>query len=287
MFSIYAEMIYGLKFVANYLLGRDIADRNLAVYPDDTFLVSYPRSGNTWIRFLIANLAFEKEDVSFANIERLIPDAAALSNRALKRTPRPRIIKNHTYFDPRYRRVVYIVRDPRDVVLSNYTFQRKNRQIADDYPLANYVDDFVGGKLVSADWGTWGENVASWVYTRQDHEGFLLVRYEDMKNETMEQLQRLADFLGLKSTPERLLQVIDASSPERMRQMEATQSDQWVTTRKHRKDIPFVGRATSGRWQTDLPQVLVARIESAWGSIMTMLGYPVITGEVSHIHSLC
>jgi Sulfotransferase domain len=279
-------MIYGLKFVANYLLGRDIADRNLAVYPDDTFLVSYPRSGNTWIRFLIANLVFEKENVSFANIESLIPDAAALSNRALKRTPRPRIIKNHTYFDPRYRRVIYIVRDPRDVVLSNYNFQRKNRQIADEYPLANYVDDFVGGKLVSADWGTWGENVASWVYTRQDHEGFLLVRYEDMKNETMEQLQRLANFLGLKSTPERLLRVIDASSPERMRQMEATQSDQWVTTRKHRKDIPFVGMATSGQWQTDLPRPLAAKIESSWGNIMAALGYPVSSSQVSHIHSL-
>jgi len=67
-------MMYGIKVVLLYLLGKDIADRNLAVYPDDTFIVSYPRSGNTWTRFLIASLVFPSEVVTFANIERMIPD---------------------------------------------------------------------------------------------------------------------------------------------------------------------------------------------------------------------
>src|ERR1700733_6949193 len=183
-------MIYGLKIILKYLLGTDIADRNLAVYPGDTFIVSYPRSGNTWTRFLIANLVFPTESVTFANIERLIPDAAALSNRVLKRTPRPRIIKSHQYFDPRYRRVIYIVRDPRDLVLSYYNFHRKYQQIADNYPLADFVDDFANGRLISSDWGTWGENVASWVYTRQEQSGFLLLRYEDMKKDTEQTLRR-------------------------------------------------------------------------------------------------
>src|SRR5580700_5193940 len=131
-------MIYGIKTVLKYLLGTDIADRNLAVYPDDTFVVSYPRSGNTWTRFLIASLVFPSEVVTFTNIDRMIPDTSSQSNRALKRTPRPRIIKSHQYFDPRYRRVIYIVRDPRDVALSYYDFQRKYRQIADNYPLADF-----------------------------------------------------------------------------------------------------------------------------------------------------
>jgi hypothetical protein len=270
-------MIYGIKFVLKYLLGTDIADRNVAVYPDDIFIVSYPRSGNTWTRFLIANLVFPSESVTFTNIERLIPDTSSQSNRALKRTPRPRIIKSHTYFDPRYPRVLYIVRDPRDLVLSYYNFQRKYRQIADDYPLANYIDDFVNGRLISADWGSWGENVASWVYARQNKSGFLLVRYEDMQRDTEKELQRISTFLGLEPTPERLQQAIEASSPERMRELERTQSDQWVATKKHRKDIPFVGGATSGRWQSDLTAALVSKIESAWGNLILTLGYPLVT----------
>src|SRR6476646_4264045 len=121
-------MLFGIKSVFKYLLGTDIADRNVAVYADDTFVVSYPRSGNTWTRFLIANLLHPDLNVSFTNIEKLIPDTSSQSNRALKRTPRPRIIKTHEYFDHRYPKVIYIVRDPRDVVLSYYDFQRKYRQ---------------------------------------------------------------------------------------------------------------------------------------------------------------
>jgi hypothetical protein len=278
-------MKYGIEVVLKYLLGVDVADRNLAVYPDDTFVVSYPRSGNTWTRFLIANLVFPSENVTFTNIERLIPDTSSQSNRALKRTPRPRIIKSHTYFDPRYRRVLYIVRDPRDLVLSYYDFQRKYRQIADSYPLADYVDDFVNGRLISAGWGTWGENVASWVYTRQNRSGFLLLRYEDMKSNTEQELKRIATFLGLETTPERLKQAIEASSPDRMREMERTQSDRWVATKKHRKDIPFVGPAISGRWQSGLAGALVSKIESTWGNLMSTLGYPVVTSEVGQTHS--
>jgi hypothetical protein len=278
-------MMYGTKVVLKYLLGTDIADRNLAVYPDDTFLVSYPRSGNTWTRFLIANLAFATETVNFTNIERLIPDTSSQSNRALKRTPRPRIIKSHTYFDPRYLRVLYIVRDPRDLVLSYYNFQRKYRQIADDFPLADYVNDFVNGRLISADWGSWGENVASWVYTCQNKSGFLLVRYEDMQSNTEQELRRIAAFLGLQPTPESLRHAIERSSPQRMREMEQTQSDYWVATKKHRKDIPFVGTATSGRWQSDLPPALASKIESTWGNLMLTLGYPLMTSEIGQTHS--
>jgi hypothetical protein len=277
-------MIYGIKVVLKYLLGTDIADRNLAVYPDDTFIVSYPRSGNTWTRFLIANLVFSSQQVTFANIERLVPDTSSQSNRVLKRIPRPRIIKSHTYFDPRYPRVLYIVRDPRDLVLSYYNFSRKYRQVADDYPLANYVDDFVSGNLTSADWGTWGENVASWIYTRQNQNNFLLMRYEDMKIDTEHELQKIAAFLGVEVTPQRLQQAIEASSAERMREMEKKQSDQWVATRKHRKDIPFVGAAEMGRWQTQLPPDLAAKIESKWGSLLSTLGYP-LSRELTQTYS--
>src|SRR5260370_18012151 len=102
-------MIWSLKRIVRHALGTDIAGRNLAVYPDDTFIVSYPRSGNTWTRFLVANLVYPGQPVTFANIERLIPDCEAQSSRYLKRVARPRIIKNHEYFDPPYNTSTYIV----------------------------------------------------------------------------------------------------------------------------------------------------------------------------------
>ena len=272
-------MLYGIKVVVKYLLGTDKANRNFRVYADDTFVVSYPRSGNTWTRFLIANLVYPNENVSFLNIEKLIPDTSSQSSLALKRTPRPRIIKTHCYFDHRYRKTIYIVRDPRDVVLSNYDFQRKYRQIEDQYPLDRYVDDFVCGRLVSADWGTWRENVASWVYTRGNPKEFLLVRYEDLLDDAVAELGRIAHFLGVDASDTNLRRAVELSSADRMRKLEKQEEDNWVATKNRRKDIPFVGKAKSGAWKTALPAPCVQQIESAWGDVMTHLGYHCITQD--------
>jgi Sulfotransferase domain len=270
-------MIYGLKVVIKYLLGTDRAERNFAVYPDDTFVVSYPRSGNTWTRFLIANLVHPAKNVSFSNIEQLIPDTSSQSNLALKRTPRPRIIKTHEYFDHRYPKTIYIVRDPRDVALSYYDFQRKYRQIEDNHPLERYVDDFVFGRLNSAGWGTWSENVASWLFTRGHRRDFLLLRYEEMMHDTVAQLERIASFLRIEADSARLQRAVELSSADRMRELEKLEAGQWVATRGRRQDIPFVRVAKAGGWRTCLPETCVHRIESAWGDLMTRLGYGLVS----------
>lgn len=273
-------MIYGIKYIAQYLTGRDIAGRNFRVFPDDTMIVSYPRSGNTWTRFLIANLLHPSDEVDFLNIERLIPDTSSISSRALKRIARPRVIKTHEYFDHRYPKVIYIVRDPRDVVLSYYNFQRKYRQIDDTYPLEKYVDDFVEGRLISRSWGTWAENVGTWIAARSKTPNFVLVRFEDLVEETNRELARLGTFLGVTVTKELLERAIARSSAEHMRELEKKQQDRWVATKKHRKDIPFVGSARPGSWKTKLPPDCVARIENAWGPLMASLNYELVTDSL-------
>jgi hypothetical protein len=214
--------------------------------------------------------------VSFRNIEKLIPDTASQSSLAVKRTPRPRLIKTHQYFDHRYPKTIYIVRDPRDVALSYYDFQRKYMQIEDGHPLERYIEDFVHGRLGSEDWGTWGENVASWIYTRGWRKEFLLLRYEDMLKDTMFELGRIARFLGIDAQPSVLERAVALSSADRMRELEKAEQDQWIGTKKRRKDIPFVRVAKAGGWRTSLPDASARQIESAWGPIMAYLGYPLM-----------
>lgn len=272
-------MIYGIRTLLRYCLGRDIAGRHMTVYPDDTFVVSYPRSGNTWTRFLVANLLHPEKPVTFANIERIVPDSEAQSNRFLRSVPRPRVIKSHEYFHPKFSKVIYIVRDPRDVVLSYYDFQRKYRQIEDGYPLSQYAEDFVTGQRGLGDWGTWSEHVNSWISTRLGQPAFLFLRYEDLMSDTTRELEKLVCFLGIEPRSEVIANAIERSSAKRLRELERTQSKQWVSTRNKRDDIPFIRTAKVGAWAEKLPADAVRTIEGAWGPLMRSLGYGLTTGD--------
>src|SRR5260370_14108680 len=128
---------------ARVVTKRQAAARGLTVYPDDTFLVSFPRSGNTWTRFLVCNLIDADHPVDFRQLESRIPEIYDVTDRALRKFPRPRIIKSHESFDPRYKQVIYIVRDPLDVVLSYYEFQLKRRVITDNCTLEEFLPRFM------------------------------------------------------------------------------------------------------------------------------------------------
>jgi hypothetical protein len=269
-------MIQQLSHAVKYVLGKDVAGRNLFVFPDDTYLVSYPKSGSTWARFLVAALANPTETVSFLNIDRLLPSISSRSKRDLRNHPRPRLIKSHEYFDARYQNVIYLVRDPRDVVLSQYRFFLKRGAIDDGYALDRFVNRFLAGDLNA--YGSWGENVGTWLVARHGAKRFLLVRYEDMLGDTARELQTIADFLGLQVSSEHLTRCVEQGSAERMRDLEKKQGDQWVTTKGNRTDIPFVGAAKAGGWKSGLAPQHVALIESAWGPLMRHLGYE-ISGE--------
>ena len=279
-------MMYGAKRIAKYLLGTDIAGRQLAVRPDDTFIVSYPRSGNTWTRFLIANLLFGNQPVSFANIERLIPDAEALSNRYLKKIPSPRVIKTHQYFDHRYPKVLYIMRDPRDVLLSYYHFSRKYRHIADDYPLEQYIHGVVTGTLRSTSWGTWAENVGTWLAARNGQPTFLMLRYEDLMADTQSELAKVARFFGVDPGVKKLHQAIENSSADRLRELEKKESSEWVATKDKRSDIPMIGSAVAGKWKSQMPEAAITEIESAWGGLMTQLGYELVMRKTQSLEPM-
>ena len=140
---------------------------------------------------------------------------------------------------------------------------------------------------MSAGWGTWGENVASWVYTRGHSPSFLLLRYEAMRKDPMTELARLATFVGIDPEPARLQKAIELSSAERMRKLEKLQDNEWFKTlgyvvrqaqkKRKRKDIPFVGGAKAGGWRNSMPESCVHQIETAWSELMNKVGYELVT----------
>jgi hypothetical protein len=251
--------------------------RNLIIFPDDVILASYPKSGNTWSRFLIANLLYPEQHPNWGNIDRLIPAPEVMSKRQFERAPRPRIIRTHDAYDPRYKRVINIVRDPRDVALSQHHHHRKRKLIADDHPFESFLPRFLAGE--TNDHGSWKQNVGSWLAARYGDSGFLLLRYEDMLQDTQHELSRICSFLGMEASPERLSLAVAQSSPQEMRKLEQMQADQCGLTKGTRQDLPFVRTAKSGNWKSDMPESSVAAIEAAWGPLMQWLGYELVSGK--------
>jgi hypothetical protein len=267
-----------LAAYARVVTKRQPAARGLTVYPDDTFLVSFPRSGNTWTRFLVCNLINPDDPVNFAKLESRIPEIYDVTDRNLRAFPRPRIIKSHECFDPRYKKIIYIVRDPRDVLISYYEFQLKRRVITEECSLEEFVPRFMESEIEPKT-GSWRDHVVSWTATRGGEKNFLLLRYEDMIADTQRESTKIASFLGFDTSAERIARAVALSSADRMRKLEKEQSRQWKETKKTRQDKPFVRKAASGGWKTFLPEQCGAQIESAWGDVMRSVGYEVMTAN--------
>src|SRR5262249_21761171 len=276
------------------MLGQTVSGRLAPALDEPIFPLSFPKPRTPSTPLLLGNVTQPQDPVAFANVDRVVPDIYVTPARELRTMSPPRILKSHEPFDPRYRRVIYIVRDPRDVALSSYHFARKGRHIADTLALETYVSTLFVGRDHA--YGNWGEHVASWLVNSANlshmlhlpHLGrengtelgvrghgrqFLLLRYEDLLENPEQECSKVSEFVGRKPSIQEIRKAIASSSVDKMKELEQKQSDQWSTTKRGRKDISFVREARSGQWKQSLPPASVATIESAWGHLMEVLGY--------------
>ncbi|TYO96058.1 sulfotransferase domain-containing protein [Geothermobacter ehrlichii] len=269
-------MVNRLKKAIRTLFVEENAGRSVTVFDDDIFIVSYPKSGNTWVRFLVANVVYKDRQVNFGSIERLVPDIYQHSDFFIRCVSRPRFIKSHEYFDPRYKRVLYIVRDPRDVVVSYWYYKVKIREIKDGFPMDEFVDRFVSGDLDP--FGSWGDNVGSWLGARKYSSNFMLVRYEDLSSDPVLVTKKIVQFFGLARNEKDIISAVNNSSINHMKDLEKKDGQNWKPMKKARSDIPFVRQGSVGGWKNVLSDVSVAKIENSWRELLVELGYDVGEG---------
>jgi hypothetical protein len=197
------------------------------------WIASYPKSGNTWVRFLLSNLLYGPQE-STALLNKLIPDVHASGYVMPEPGMTPAYAKTHYTMSeamPHLERTagyIYIVRNPVDVLLSNLNYIFVTQNIPENPGLreeirTDYLVLFLGNrgdprwKRLGA--GTWDEHVSSWCDNSRDIPR-MIVRYEDMLADTLSIAMKLCKFLGLEKDPAEIQRAVDNSSFGSMRAIE-------------------------------------------------------------------
>ena len=199
-----------------------MARNDLTVLKDDTFIVSYPKSGNTWLRFLLGT-AIKQIKVDWFNVDTIVPDIYRLPDKNLLEINRPRLLKSHHSYDARYPKVIYIVRNPVDVCVSYYYFKLKFIKRNNNLNFTDYFENFLDGNL--DDFGSWSYNVSSWVKSNHNkEERILFCRYEDMISDTEAELSKVLKFMEINVPNSFLKDSISWCSRDNMAKLEKRDS---------------------------------------------------------------
>ncbi len=244
-------------------LGALPIDRSMppVMYPDDRYLVSYPRSGNTWLRYLIANLLDPDTDWTESNLQQIVPD---LHDYTFLQTdyPRPRYIKSHEPYKPQYTHVLMLYRDGRDVAVSYHNYLRTVR--GRSFTFDQFLDALVAGNLP---YGSWHGHVESWL-GREHSIPFMAVAYEDMCADAITKLTEIARFLEMNVDAARIERAVEKCTFGWYRE----------NVKKHSPHAKsgFQGgvRGGPGKWREVFSDEQLDRFWATAGPTMETLGYP-------------
>jgi hypothetical protein len=213
------------------------------------WLASYPRSGNTWLRFLLyayfQGAARESQEMEsrIPNLHRGNIDRAWAHD--------PTLGKTHLSWDERhpYRRetrgCIYLIRHPKDVLLSNLNYFKLQGGVVDDRIFAL---DFIrcgGVPWWRVEMGSWDGHASSWIEASSLHR--LVIRYEVMKAKPHAALARVIEFLGLEPAAARIASAVRDCELPRLRELE-------IEERQARRGTLFPGgfeRLEAGRYFFD------------------------------------
>jgi aryl sulfotransferase len=262
------------------------------------WIASYPKSGNTWVRFLSCNLLFGPQE-SAAALNRLAPDLHELGPHPLPPSA-PQIMKTHFPFSPllplagHTAGAIYVVRDPADVMLSNFHYSRRSGAGTGDgaviaggeSELSAYVDRYLNARgdprWIRLGMGTWGEHVRSWLAVRHPFP-VMLVRYEALSADPLQVARGLCAFLGVSREEAEVARAVQAASFERLKEIEEADIHRQCVGIFYKPylrqsidaGLRFMRAGRSGDGAKVLTPETRRRLLAAFGPLMQELGYGV------------
>ena len=243
--------------------------RHRGLRASDVLLASHPRSGNTWLRFLLAEI-LTGHKIDFDNINNFIPELGRHRSAAAVLPASGRLIKTHEQYRSEYRKAVYLVRDVRDVALSNYA-RGKELGVLSNISFDAFLPSFLDGTASRV--GTWQEHVRSWLQSPLAHsDNLLVIRFEDLRRDAEVTIQKLLDFFPAEVNPAKMQEAILNNSIARMRSKE--DSSRKLPSSSSEKGR-FVRTGSVAGWQQQFTERQVELVVHSAGAALSSLGYPI------------
>jgi len=229
---------------------RDEPRLSVAAKRADAFLISYPKSGRTWLRYLLSCYFAERAELGFQpdleSMFRVLPNFDLDPVRGIgafagekRRDLMPLVLVSHlTYKNGLFRNlpVILLVRDPRDVIVSAYFHATRHKKVFSG-DIGSFLDDPTYGlPALTRFLNSWAEGLRG-----RRH---LLVSYELMLREPATTVAAVLDFLGAEIRDDAMYRAIEAAQFDRMR---ARERDQGIPGHDYDRNDTLSLRMRSGK----------------------------------------
>lgn len=191
----------------------------------DAFLVSYPKSGRTWLRYLMSLYMARVYDLGFEpdlrSTFRVLPnfdmdkERGLPSSEALGPTKMPLVAVSHRDFDRDLfsaKRTIMLVRDPRDVLVSSYFHQTRHKHRFEGDIAEFLEDETYGAAAVASYHNGWATGLAGGQA--------LTISYEELSEDTHGVVRNILNFLGIAVDEQVLDDAVRKAQFDKMRKKE-------------------------------------------------------------------
>lgn len=222
-----------VPFYLNTYLVKPLQGRE----PDICF-VSYPKCGRTWVMYLLDRFYSEKGASSYERDSNwfMLPGGRTLKfeHEQGNWVPAPPRLEDLQFDAERYRdkKVIFLVRDPRDVLISSWYHLTYREPIYSGSKSQFIREDLVGVRKVVAFMNLWLEN-------KHIPRDFMMLRYEELKEAPGEKLREMLEFVGEGEVSDASVErAVELSSFEKMKQAEKSRSSgsPWLNPGKRPTD---------------------------------------------------
>jgi len=189
--KVLSDIACEMDFKAGYL---DFVSR-----PDDIFVVTYPRSGTTWMQMILYQITTDG-NMDFTHICEVSPwferflSFNVMEGKDFEKFSSPRVIKSHLPFQEIPKgpgKYIYVARSGKDVAVSYYHLYKSHLHFQGSFD--DFYKLFIKGKVL---FGSWFKHVADWKKHRDD-QNVLFLEYEDLLKDFGTCLQKIIKFCGI------------------------------------------------------------------------------------------